>query len=285
MWWASPAPPAAATPITLTITVPEWIASVWWALVGIETEHLYTGAAIACALLVSYLLWHPSVPAVTVPLHEDELPDALLKQTATPPAAPQPTSHISCHNPATGDYLGVEPAESEAGVASRVLRARAAQEVWATSSFATRRRLMRILSRCVLDHAETICRISARDSGKTTTDAAFGEVLVTLEKLQWLCSSGEACLKPERRPPGRMLFYKCARVEWHPRGVLGAIVPWNYPFHNIVQLLRSEPRDTLQHPRAPAQDAPHPTPELKRLTCDCLAVTFELRLNLETVPP
>jgi acyl-CoA reductase-like NAD-dependent aldehyde dehydrogenase len=25
-----------------------------------------------------------------------------------------------------------------------------------------------------------------------------------------------------------------ARVEWHPRGVLGAIVPWNYPFHNIL---------------------------------------------------
>ena len=31
-----------------------------------------------------------------------------------------------------------------------------------------------------------------------------------------------------------MLFYKVARVEWHPRGVLGAIVPWNYPFHNVL---------------------------------------------------
>ena len=29
-----------------------------------------------------------------------------------------------------------------------------------------------------------------------------------------------------------MMFYKNARVEYHPVGVMGAIVPWNYPFHN-----------------------------------------------------
>ncbi len=31
-----------------------------------------------------------------------------------------------------------------------------------------------------------------------------------------------------------MMFYKSARVEFHPLGVIGAIVPWNYPFHNIL---------------------------------------------------
>jgi len=59
-------------------------------------------------------------------------------------------------------------------------------------------------------------------------------VLVTLEKLSWLCAEGERWLRPERRSAGRMLFYKTARVEWHPRGVVGAIVPWNYPFHNVL---------------------------------------------------
>ena len=67
----------------------------------------------------------------------------------------------------------------------------------------------------------------------STTDAAFGEVLVTLEKLACLCAEGEEWLRPERRSSGRMLAYKRARLEWHPRGVVGAIVPWNYPFHNV----------------------------------------------------
>ncbi len=33
------------------------------------------------------------------------------------------------------------------------------------------------------------------------------------------------------------MFYKAARVEYHPLGVVGAIVPWNYPFHNIFNPL------------------------------------------------
>ena len=33
------------------------------------------------------------------------------------------------------------------------------------------------------------------------------------------------------------MFYKAARVEYHPVGVVGAIVPWNYPFHNVFNPL------------------------------------------------
>lgn len=33
------------------------------------------------------------------------------------------------------------------------------------------------------------------------------------------------------------MFYKKARVEYHPVGVVGAIVPWNYPFHNVLNPL------------------------------------------------
>ena len=68
-----------------------------------------------------------------------------------------------------------------------------------------RRRLLRTISRATLDHVETIVRVSARDSGKTLTDAAFGEVYVSLEKLAWLCDEGEAALRPERRSCGRMM--------------------------------------------------------------------------------
>lgn len=33
------------------------------------------------------------------------------------------------------------------------------------------------------------------------------------------------------------MFYKAARVEYVPVGVVGAIVPWNYPFHNVFNPL------------------------------------------------
>ena len=36
-------------------------------------------------------------------------------------------------------------------------------------------------------------------------DAAFGEVMVTCEKIAWLLREGERYLKPERRSPGVMV--------------------------------------------------------------------------------
>lgn len=61
--------------------------------------------------------------------------------------------------------------------------------------------------------------------------------MTTCEKLWWLIDHGEEALKPEKRPAGRMMFYKSARVEFVPLGVVGAIVPWNYPYHNVLNPL------------------------------------------------
>jgi len=129
------------------------------------------------------------------------------------------------------------PAMRAEEVRERIAKAAKAQREWAKSSFATRRKLLRVMQRFILEEQDTICRVSARDSGKPLVDAAFGEVLVTLEKIRWLCNEGERWLKPEKRSTGAMMFYKKARVEYHPVGVMGAIVPWNYPFHNVFNPL------------------------------------------------
>ena len=31
-----------------------------------------------------------------------------------------------------------------------------------------------------------------------------------------------------------LTIHKTAQVEYQPMGVLGAIIPWNYPFHNML---------------------------------------------------
>jgi acyl-CoA reductase-like NAD-dependent aldehyde dehydrogenase len=92
---------------------------------------------------------------------------------------------------------------------------------------------MRTMLRYITENQETCARVAVRESGKTLLDALIGEVLVTCEKLSWLASSGEQYLVPEKRDTGRMMMMKKVRVEFVPLGVIGAIVPWNYPFHNV----------------------------------------------------
>lgn len=142
-------------------------------------------------------------------------------------------SVVPCWDPATMDYLGELPACSPEDVRQMLGRARGAQQRWAATPFAQRRQLLRVLQRFILENAETIATVACRESGKTMVDAMVGELTVTLEKLRWTTMYGEGCLLPEYRDSGLMNLHKTSRVEWVPVGVVGAIVPWNYPFHNV----------------------------------------------------
>lgn len=144
---------------------------------------------------------------------------------------------VPCYDPATMEGLGEARAYEEEEVEECLRRAEEAHKEWRKSSWEQRRRLMRILQRWILENQRLICEVSSKDSGKAMVDSAFGEVMVTLEKIEWLCQEGEKALRPERRKPGKMMFYKRAWVEYVPVGVAGAIVPWNYPFHNVFNPL------------------------------------------------
>jgi acyl-CoA reductase-like NAD-dependent aldehyde dehydrogenase len=70
-------------------------------------------------------------------------------------------------------------------------------------------------------------------------DATFGEIIPTLEKLLWTIANGASALSPETRESGRISMMSSARVEYHPIGVMGVIVSWNYPIHNVLSPLIS----------------------------------------------
>ena len=144
-----------------------------------------------------------------------------------------PQESIPCWDPATLEFLGEVHACSEQEMKGILTRARQAQQIWKTSSFGQRRYLLRTIQRFVLENMDTICTVACRESGKTVLDAMVGELTVTLEKLRWTIAHGETYLQPEYRDSGLMNLHKTSRVEWVPVGVVGAIVPWNYPFHNV----------------------------------------------------
>ena len=233
---SSPLPPAIAglLPPALVDRVGAAIAFV----TAQDASRLASFAALALALfLAAKALLAPRVPAIAVALTPEER-DGMPGKPRWVPGTPFPKDTIPCYDPGSLEMLGPNMrADTAADVRAKIARAREAQKVWAESSFATRRLLLQTIARFVLENQDDICRVSARDSGKPLVDAAFGEILVTLEKIKWLLAEGERWLRPERRSSGLMMFYKTARVEYRPCGVMGAIVPWNYPFHNVFNPL------------------------------------------------
>ena len=179
-----------------------------------------------------------SVPRIKVQLDEDESKDEISRPKFDPENFnTRSKTTIPCWDPSTMDFLGNAKVTSPDQVRDAVKRARKAQETWKMSTFAQRKYLMRIILRYIVENQETIARVAVRESGKTVVDAAFGEILVTCEKLKWLAEEGEQWLQPEHRTSGTLMMMKRVRVEYQPFGVIGAIVPWNYPCHNVFNPL------------------------------------------------
>jgi acyl-CoA reductase-like NAD-dependent aldehyde dehydrogenase len=141
--------------------------------------------------------------------------------------------HIECVDPATRERLGSVRVDSPADVDAAVARARKAQQAWGRTSYAERRRVLSAILDYTVEHKDEICDEVQRGAGKTRDNALIGEIWPVCEKLRWLISNGEKHLKPETVGSG-LLLHKRARLEYHPLGVVAGIIPWNYPFQNLM---------------------------------------------------
>ena len=144
-----------------------------------------------------------------------------------------PSDRIESVDPATGGRLGSVRVDSPADVDAAVARAHVAAASWRKSSFAERKRVLRAILAYTVEHKEEICDEVVRASGKTRENALLGEIWPVCEKLRWTINEGEKHLRPEKVSSG-LLVHKKARLEYLPLGVVGAIIPWNYPFQNIA---------------------------------------------------
>lgn len=133
---------------------------------------------------------------------------------------------IQCYAPASAQYLGLINPSTPDRIDRTISKAAAAQQQWKQTTFAQRRQLLKTLLKFILDNQESIIRAACLDSGKTRTDALFGEVLVTVEKLKWTIDHGEQALLPDRRPTNLLMFYKKNEIRYEPLGVVAALVSW-----------------------------------------------------------
>ncbi|KAI9010207.1 Aldehyde/histidinol dehydrogenase [Hyaloraphidium curvatum] len=208
----------------------------------------------ALFLLVSYVarplllfLFPPRFPKISVEIPREASPswdgDAALEKNAPPKGKPHSIVREGKPNmlfpfdPATGYQLPPVALTPPEELPAMVAEAREAQkEVMAMpgKGMAARMKFLGVLERWELEHGEEVAWISARGSGKTLIDAYFGEHLTNLAKLKYLRAETPRLLAPEYRSVGPMTVAKSARVDYVPFGVLGAIVSWNYPIHNVI---------------------------------------------------
>ncbi|KAF9950325.1 Meiotic Sister-Chromatid recombination aldehyde dehydrogenase [Mortierella alpina] len=207
-------------------------------LPALSPDTLLGLAGLAALSVVARAIYHWTRSVRSIPFHvvmpEEAQPgwkggNILMKPSIQDPAHP---GKIICYDPSTGRHLATIPAHTKDNVDQALARARNAQKKWQQTTFAQRKIVLQSLLDFILLHQESICRVAARDTGKTMVDGKFGEILTVCERIRWTLAHGEDALRDEYRNPGLLMFYKHAKVEYRPMGVVAALVSWNYPFHN-----------------------------------------------------
>lgn len=93
-----------------------------------------------------------------------------------------------------------------------------------------RKARLEALSAALIRHQDALAQAASDDFGSRSADEfKMAELLFSLEGLKYVRSHLKDWMKPARRHVAALQQPGRARVEYQPLGVIGIIVPWNYP--------------------------------------------------------
>ncbi len=143
--------------------------------------------------------------------------------------APGDGEFIRNTEPATGRELPAVRVTPPEEVQEAIRRARAAQPAWAALSWRERKRKLLELNRVILQRADECAQIIARETGKPPIEALLHELIPAADFAFYYARHARKFLRREHIRL-RLFPNKHSYVHYQPRGVIGAISAWNFPF-------------------------------------------------------
>ncbi|MUL65896.1 aldehyde dehydrogenase [Mycobacterium sp. CBMA 234] len=140
----------------------------------------------------------------------------------------QTSRFIEVSSPADGRVVGAVPDMDTATVFAVAQRLREAQPAWAAMGFAGRRMWLERFRDWILDNEQRLLRQVQDETGKSWGDLPIGEIVASVDVLNYWARNAEKFLAPEQaRPHSPMMMTKRMQVTFQPHQLVGSITPWN----------------------------------------------------------
>ena len=128
----------------------------------------------------------------------------------------------------TGEVITALPQSSARDVADAYAAARRAQREWAAWPLARRLRVIRKFHKLLIEHNDVVVDLIQAESGKARR-MAFEETCDPMMVATHYLKRAPKLLKPVRRAGPVPLVSSSTEIR-QPKGVVGIIAPWNFPF-------------------------------------------------------
>lgn len=132
-------------------------------------------------------------------------------------------------NPATGEVIRELDNHSPSFVAEEMKKVRAASRSWGALDVTERCRRLAKVRDVIHKRADEIASIVTRENGKVRQEAYLHDVGTTLATMNYFIEHAPRILAQERLHLA-IAKHKRSYVAFRPKGVIGVITPWNFPF-------------------------------------------------------
>lgn len=133
-------------------------------------------------------------------------------------------------NPATGETLQTYEEMGDDQVKGIIEKAHAAQRSWRETSFAERSERLRKLAELLREDQDQLATLMSREMGKPITQAR-AEIEKCALGCDYYAENGESFLASEMVETDARKSY----IAYRPLGVVLAIMPWNFPFWQVIR--------------------------------------------------
>ena len=112
----------------------------------------------------------------------------------------------------------------------QLVRLKQACQAQPMPSLAQRRSRLTALKSALLAHKQALCDALALDYGQRSDyDSLVADILPCVMQINYSLKRLKGWMKPVRRHPGVLLAPARVEVHYQPLGVVGIMVPWNFP--------------------------------------------------------
>ncbi|HXS96819.1 MAG TPA: aldehyde dehydrogenase [Candidatus Limnocylindrales bacterium] len=146
-------------------------------------------------------------------------------------AASGGSERITVTNPSTGETICTVPESTEADVQAAIAAAKSAQKEWAKRPAVQRAAALRTIAAKIREQVEPLARVITEEQGKPLGLARV-EVAFTADYFDYMAEWArriEGEILESDRPGETILLFR------QPIGVIGGILPWNFPFFLIAR--------------------------------------------------
>lgn len=140
------------------------------------------------------------------------------------------TDYALSINPATGEELARYPFQGSDAIESSLQRSASAFATWRVTPMETRVKVLRALAARLRERSEALAKMMTLEMGKPIVQAR-AEVNKCAQVCEWYADNGPAVLAAQPTQVENQQAWQ----EFRPLGAILAVMPWNFPYWQILR--------------------------------------------------